>query len=427
VVVNKILIIFLIFVKIFFTKFAYSYEIYDYETEFFLDKLIKKVINVNNFNKKINIKIIKDNNPNAFVIAKNQLIISSGLIEQCPDYVCLLGVLAHEIGHLENLHLEKRKDSIEYLSNFKLVSDLALISGLLITGNPEVLGAAIANQASINSYYLGFTKDQEREADYYSIRTLNRLDLPSESMNKFLKILEKNLQNKGLDEHYQKFSTHPIFKERFEIIENNKKLITDKYSLELNDEFNFIKAKFLAHNNNFNLSNLQDHHIIYYESIKESKIGNLPQSLKKINFLIKKFPRNIYLLETKADILRSHGFANEAIKFYNIVFKDNPSNKYVKLRIFVDTNSSNLNHKSKKDFFYDNLVILKFFPYNKYVINKFKQLSSDLQKNDWTDFFNLINKSNSISKEIYFEELDILYQKTNNIKLKETIRIFKKI
>ena len=52
----------------------------------------------------IKVHIIKDNNPNAFVVPNNKLIVSSGLIEQSPDYVSLLAVLAHEVGHLQYFH-----------------------------------------------------------------------------------------------------------------------------------------------------------------------------------------------------------------------------------------------------------------------------------------------------------------------------------
>ena len=53
--------------------------------------------------------MIRDDNPNAFVFTENRMIISSGLIEQAPDYVSLLAVLAHEVGHLHYFHLERGK------------------------------------------------------------------------------------------------------------------------------------------------------------------------------------------------------------------------------------------------------------------------------------------------------------------------------
>ena len=112
VVLKRKLISYIFISVLFFSNFSLCGQIYDYETEIFLNKLILDIKAVNKFNKNIKLHIIKDDNPNAFVIPKNKLIVSSGLIEQSPDYVSLLAVLAHEIAHLEHFHLEKRKDTL---------------------------------------------------------------------------------------------------------------------------------------------------------------------------------------------------------------------------------------------------------------------------------------------------------------------------
>ena len=104
----------------------------------------------------------------------------------------------------------------------------------------------------------------------------------------------------------------------------------------------FIKAKFLGFNNKSDLGELKNDHKIYFESISNSKLGKLENSLKKINLLIKKYPKYIFLLETKGDILRSHGFVKESLKFYQIVLKKYPDNHYIKYRIFLDTNLKSL-------------------------------------------------------------------------------------
>ena len=65
--------------------------------------------------------MIRDDSPNAFVVTNNRMIISSGLIEQAPDYVSLLAVLAHEVGHLHYYHLEKRVNSLEQFSKLNLL------------------------------------------------------------------------------------------------------------------------------------------------------------------------------------------------------------------------------------------------------------------------------------------------------------------
>jgi len=418
---------YIFFSVLFFSNYSLSSQIFDYETEIFLNKLIVDIKSVNKFNKKIKIHVIKDNNPNAFVIPKNKLIVSSGLLEQSPDYVSLLAVLAHEVGHLEYLHLEKRKDTLEKFSKLNLITNLALISGSILTQDPEVLGGTIASQVNINNFYLSFSREQEREADLYSIKTLQKLNLPSESVKEFIKILEKNALNKGFDENYQKFSTHPIFRERYEIIDNNSNNKKFNFNKDIQDEFNFIKAKFMAYNDTLNLTNLNDDHKTYYDSISSSESGNLINSLKKLNFLIKKFPKNIFFLETKADILRSHGYLNESVKFYKIVSNKYPDNYYIKYKIFLDTNMQNMQLNNKINFFYQNLNLIIQFPKNKYIINKFIEIAKDLEKIYWINFFNTISDTNYKDMEELQKKLNNLSKETNEIKLKKIINEYKNL
>ena len=427
-VVLKIkLISYIFFSVLFFSNFSLSSQIFDYETEIFLNKLIIDIKAVNKFNKNIKVHIIKDDNPNAFVIPKNKLIVSSGLLEQSPDYVSLLAVLAHEVGHLEYLHLEKRKDTLEKFSKLNLITNLALISGSILTQDPEVLSGTIASQVNINNFYLSFSREQEREADLYSIKTLQKLNLPSESVKVLIKILEKNALNKGFDENYQKFSTHPIFRERYEIIDNNSNNKKFNFNKDIQDEFNFIKAKFMAYNDTLNLTNLNDDHKTYYDSISSSESGNLIISLKKLNFLIKKFPKNTFFLETKADILRSHGYLNESVKFYKIVSNKYPDNYYIKYKIFLDTNMQNMQLNNKINFFYQNLNLIIQFPKNKYIINKFIEIAKDLEKIYWINFFNTISDTNYKDMKELQKKLNNLSKETNEIKLKKIINEYKNL
>jgi predicted Zn-dependent protease len=428
VVVLKIKFISYIFFSVlFFSNFSLSSQIFDYETEIFLNKLIIDIKSVNKFNKNIKVQIIKDDNPNAFVIPQNKLIVSSGLLEQSPDYVSLLAVLAHEVGHLEYLHLEKRKDTLEKFSKLNLISNLALITGSILTQDPEVLGGTVASQVNINNFYFSFSREQEREADLYSIKTLQKLNLPSESVKELLKILEKNALDKGFDENYQKFSTHPIFRERYEIIDYNSKNKKFNFNKDIQDKFNFIKAKFMAYNDTLNLTNLNDDHKTYYDSISSSESGNLIISLKKLNFLIKKFPKNTFFLETKADILRSHGYLNESIKFYKIVSNKYPDNYYIKYKIFLDTNIYNMQLNNKINFFYENLNLVIQFPKNKYIINKFIEISKDLEKIYWINFFNTISDGNYNDVGELQKKLKNLSKETNEIKLKKIINEYTKL
>ena len=183
----------------------------------------------------------------------------------------------------------------------------------------------------------------------------------------------------------------------------------------------------MAYNDTLNQAKLNDDNRIYYDSIYSSKSGNLIISLEKINFLIKKFPKNFFFLETKGDILRSHGYLNESAKFYKIVLNKFPDNYYIKYKIFLDTNTKNMKSNDKINFFYENLNLIIKFPKNKYIINKFIKITKDLEKIYWLNFFNIINDTSNKGMEELHKKLNILSKETNEIKLKNIINEYNKL
>ena len=137
------------------------------------------------------------------------------------------------------------------------------------------------------------------------------------SKKNLLNRLEKNAIKEGMKDEFYKFSSHPVYKERYEIINNadNYKIIFDK---NINSRFNFIRAKFFGYteeNINYIKEFLKEEYYDYAYSIILSKKGRLKKSLLSLNNLIKNNKNNIHLMETKADILYSHGFLRKKVSF----------------------------------------------------------------------------------------------------------------
>ena len=247
-------------------------------------------------------------------------------------------MLAHEIGHLANFHISKRIKSLKNLQNLNQLASLSIIAGSLITNNNDYLiQSLVTNQMGIHNYYQSFSRDQEREADFFAIITLDKLQLSHVPLIKFLNLLEKNSKQKGNLDEYQKFSSHPLYAERYKIIEQitkKKKIFFDK---QINKKFNYIKAKLFGFTSlEFNEIEeyLNGDYLNYAQSIIFSRKGDLKKSLQLLNDLLEKKQNYEYLLETKADILYSHGYSDESLKFYNKTIESYPNNHYVNKRIF---------------------------------------------------------------------------------------------
>jgi len=142
--------------------------------------------------------------------------------------------------------------------------------------------------------------------------------------------------------------------------------------------------------------------------------------LKKLNLLISKYNNEYFLIETKADILLSYGYTKEALEFYKKVLNNYPNNNYVKFNIFVKSNHSNKDIKIIDKIFFENIQLLKLFPYNADLISKFNNLSIILEYNDWTLFFEIL----LFEKNNFQKNLINLKNKTKDNNLKKLIKLY---
>ena len=417
---------FFVFLFIFFisNNLAAS-RILDHETENFISSIIAEIKNTNNINRDLKFTIISSNEINAYVDQNNLIYITTSLIENCEDYVALLSVIAHEIGHIDRNHISNRKSSLRKLRNINSLSNLSIIAGSMISNNPEMLKGLAISSAGISNVNINFSKDQEREADYYSLETLKKLNIYSDSIIKLLNTIEKRSIEKGLTKEMIKISTHPYFEERIDIINFINQHEKSNYDSNKNIEFKYIRSKYLGYSGKLEIINkLENPFKTYALSILKAKNGDLKGSLKELNRLISLNERNIYFLETKGDILYSYGYTNESLKFYKQVLKKLPENLYAQIRIFENMEINELSKDNKNELFYENLNLLEKFYNNQKILSTYLNLSIDNKKEDWINFLNFwINKKND--KEIIKIKLKE-FKETNDKDLISLINIILK-
>ncbi len=405
-------------------NFANSSQILDYETEVYFKSLINKIKKINDIKREINFRILSDQSINAFVDENEVINITSALIEHSPDYVAILSVLSHEIGHIDGNHIKIRKSKMKDINNFKEISNLSIIAGSMISGNPELLQGVALSAASSSNTFINFSKEQETEADIYSLNTLKKLNIQSDSIVNLLKIIEKNALKKGLTKEKQRTSTHPYFEDRIDLIKYINQNKENKFDIEDENKFKFIQAKFLGYNSNATeINKLKEPYKTYANSILDAKNGNLYESLIKLNLLIKNDKNNIYFIETKADILFSYGYTKESIYFYEIVLKKLPNNLYAQIRKFSNYDYLNLTTENKNKLFSDNFNLIMNFYNNKNIILTYLKLAKQTRKEDWINFLEFWIKSEKNNNDNIKKDLEI-FIKTKD---KDLVKLINKI
>ncbi len=423
-VIKKLLVIFF-FVLCFINKETFSSQILDYETEVFISDLINEIKISNNIEKKLNFKIISDENINAFVDQNNIIYITSGLIENCNDYVALVSVISHEIGHIDNNHIKERIYRNSKLNNINTFSSLSIIASSMLFNNPEIIKSLAISSGALSEHNIVFSKEQEKEADYYSLESLKRLNLYSNSIIELLLTIEIKSNQKGITKEKLKYGTHPYFEDRINIINYLKRNQGVKLNDKKNNRFKFIQAKFIGYSGNTNLiKNLEEPYENYANAILNAKNGNLRKSLNILNQLISTYKSNLFLIETKADILFSYGYTNESIEFYRKVLMKYPDNGYAQIRVFENTNFEQLSEEEIEKLFLNNLNLLNKYYNNKNLLILNLHLSYILKKNEWKEFLNYwINKQGN--KKLIMEELQ-RFKKTKDKNLYNLIQLIYK-
>ncbi len=161
----------------------------------------------------IKIFLVNDNSLNAFVAGGQKLFLNTGLVLKSAHPGQLIGVIAHETGHISGGHLARARDA---MSNATAQTILALVLGgaAAVACRPDV-GAAIAlggQQAGLGSF-LKYTRTQESAADQAAMSFLDATGQSAVGLREFMELLEdQELLSTTRQDPYLR--THPLSGDR---------------------------------------------------------------------------------------------------------------------------------------------------------------------------------------------------------------------
>lgn len=143
---------------------------------------------------------------NAFALPGGWIYINRGVIERSDNLAELAGVLAHEIGHVEERHGAEMMER-QQAANIGLNAAYILLGRA--PGQLEQAGIQVAGTA----VFAGYSRGAENEADEVAVDLLIRSGIdPNGLTTFFMELLEESGGNSSALSQW--FSTHPLTEER---------------------------------------------------------------------------------------------------------------------------------------------------------------------------------------------------------------------
>jgi predicted Zn-dependent protease len=325
-----------------FTEEGKISTIRDYETEKLLREVSNPVFREAGLDPdSVEIIIINDPSINAFVAGGQKVFIHTGLITESEDLAGLVGVIAHEAGHIKGAHLIQKQQSFEN-ANLSTLAGYVLGLGSILAGAPPEAGIAIssASQNMALRNVLSYSRDYENAADTVAIDIMSKIGVNPEGLIQILeKLMRKQKISGDITDKYM--LTHPISEERINYIRNylkenpSAKVATPK---ELEDRFDRVKAKVYGFLYNpkrvreiYRNDNSDD--AKYAIAITYHQEARFDRSMEYLKELLSKKPNDPFYNELKAQFLFESGKIDQSIDQYRKVVSMVPSSALINLKL----------------------------------------------------------------------------------------------
>ncbi|KRQ94569.1 M48 family metalloprotease [Bradyrhizobium valentinum] len=302
----------------------------DAETEQLLREYTRPILRAAGLEKQnIQMVIINQGVFNAFVADGRRIFVNYGAIMQSETPNQIIGVMAHETGHLAGGHLAKMREQMAQAQTQMIIAML-LGAGAMVAGAQGGSNSGLANAGAamfsapgeiIRRNLLSYVRQQEENADKAGVKFLTATGQSAKGMYEtFKRFTDESLfAGRGADPYVH---SHPMPSQRVAALEElarsspywDKK---DDPALQLRHDM--VRAKISAFMERqdtvyrrYPLSN-NSLPARYAHAIATYRHGDLRSALAQIDALIQQQPNNPYFHEVRGQALLEGGKPQEAI------------------------------------------------------------------------------------------------------------------
>lgn len=278
----------------------------------------------------IDIILVNNRSFNAFVDGR-RIFIHTGALTQAETPNEIIGVIAHEAGHIAGGHQERLRQQLKRAQTMAIVSALIGIGAGVAGAATDTRGLASAGVGMAaggaemaRRGLLGYQRSEEVTADRTAIDYLNKTGQSAKGMLTTFDRLAGGLALAGVNvDPYQ--ISHPMPRERIANLEElarKSRFYDRKDPAQLQQRHDMMRAKIAAYTEGAQAvprlfrQDPRGIPAMYGDAIATYLTGNPRTALQKVDALISKMPRNPYLQELRGDILIKANRPKDAANAY---------------------------------------------------------------------------------------------------------------
>lgn len=312
----------------------------DSEIEAILLEIMEPIFKVAGLDPKhLNLYIVASSEINAAASLDYSVFINTALITRAKNLDEVVGVLAHETGHLALGHVARFQDSIRRASIIAMASmALGIVAGL--AGSTDAaLGTIMAGQQIAMGSLMHYSQGQEASADQAAVRFLDQLGWTSKGLSSFMGYLAKQ-ELRSVDRQDAYMRTHPLSSVRVEMLDSAISQLRSPgrpLPAHLYARFKRMVVKIKAFTTAPMTLLMQyppsktaylDH---YARAIAYYRQGSLSKSMTELDVLLKQTPKDAYLHELKGQILFENGKIEASYEAYKKAVALAPKSPLIRL------------------------------------------------------------------------------------------------
>ncbi len=272
----------------------------------------------------IGVHLVNDRTLNAFVANGLNLFMNTGLLVRSQHPGQVIGVIAHETGHISGGHLARMRDGMAGAMAEAIVAMVLGAAAGVASGNPGAGIAVMSGGLQIAERgILRYSREMESAADQAGVNLLERTGQSAKGMMEFLDILaDQELMSVSRQDPYVR--THPITRERVEFVRNfvhNSRNANTPVTPEIDELHRRMRGKLQGYMEPARAltaykENDPSLEARYARAIAYSRRPDYDRALALMDNLLRDRPNDGYFMEAKAQMLLESGKPGDAIPLY---------------------------------------------------------------------------------------------------------------